>query len=107
MTNGQVLDQDRYLARRGIRPHASHSAWLDRDTRQSIIRVVHEPDEQNPADLPGTAQRLPVPDHLQLGTPDAVIITAVEAALSPPPPQAGQRKTRQATGQRRTQEGQR
>ena len=46
MTISQPQDFDRYLARRGFRPHASHSTWLDRDTRQGIIRVVREPGEQ-------------------------------------------------------------
>jgi hypothetical protein len=41
-----------------------------------------------------------------LGTPDAVIIAAVGAALSPAPPQQRHRAW-QATGRRRMQEGKR
>ncbi len=46
MTSSRQLPElDRYLARRGFRPHPSHSAWLDRDTGPQIIRVLHEPGE--------------------------------------------------------------
>ena len=101
MTSSRQLPElDRYLARRGFRPHPSHSAWLDRDTGPQIIRVLHEP---------GEATLLYCLDPYSVclyeavfgpGTPDAVIIAAIEAALSPPPPKPGRGRTRQATGRR-------
>jgi hypothetical protein len=108
MTSSRQLPElDRYLARRGFRPHPSHSTWLDRDTGPQIIRVLHEP---------GEATLLYCLDPYSVclyeavfgpGTPDAVIIAAIEAALSPPPPKPGRGRTRQATGRRRTHEGRR
>lgn len=53
MTGSQLLDLDRYLARRGFRPHSSQSAWHDRDTGHGIIRVVRAPDEQTQIGSPG------------------------------------------------------
>ena len=45
-SSSQPPDLDRYLARHGFRPQASHSTWLDRDNGQYVIRVVREPEEQ-------------------------------------------------------------
>jgi len=106
-SSSQLPDLDRYLARRGFRPHASHSTWLDRDTGQHIIRVVREPDEPTGLTCLAPSRACLYQAAFSLGTPDAVIIAAVEAALSPPPPQAGRRRARPSTGQRRTREGKR
>ena len=99
MTSSRQLPElDRYLARRGFRPHPSHSTWLDRDTGQQIIRVLHEPGE---ATLPFCLNPYSVCLYEAVfgpGTPDAVIIAAIEAALSLPPPKPGRGRTRQATG---------
>ena len=81
-SSGQLPDLDRYLARHGFAPHPVTSAWLDRGTGQGIIRVVREPEEQT--------QLICLAPHgiclyqaaFSLGTPDAMIIAAVEAALS-------------------------
>ena len=83
------------------------STWLDRDTGPQIIRVLHEPRE---ATLPYCLDPYSVCLYEAVfgpGTPDAVIIAAIEAALSPPPPKPGRGRTRQATGRRRTHEGRR
>jgi hypothetical protein len=82
----QPPELDRYLARRGIRPHSGRSTWFDRDTGQDVIRVVREPGEQT--ELISLTPRgvCLYKAVFSPGNPDAVIIAAVEAALSPPPP---------------------
>ena len=73
----------------------ANTAWLDRDTGQQVIRVVHEPGETTLLYCLDPRQRLPVRGRFSPGTPDAVIIAAIGAALSPPrrgrpgPDQAG------------------
>lgn len=88
----QPSELDRYLARRGFTSRAGNSTWLDRDTGQQIIRVVRQPGEQT--ELISLTPHSACLYHVafSLETPDAVINAAVEAALSPPPPQAGQRQ---------------
>jgi hypothetical protein len=90
MTSSQPLDLglDRYLARHGFRPHASHSSWLDRDSGQHVIRVVREPEERTQLICLAPRSACVYQAAFSLGTPDAVIIAAVQAALSLAPPQA-------------------
>jgi hypothetical protein len=107
MTISQPQDFDRYLARRGFRPHASHSTWLDRDTRQGIIRVVREPGEQTELICLTPRSICLYKAAFSPGTPDAVIIAATEAALNPALPQASRRRTRQVPDQQRTPDGRR
>jgi hypothetical protein len=101
----QPPELDRYLARRGFRPHPGNSTWLDHDAGQHIIRVVCEPEEQT--ELICLTPRIVClyKAAFSPGTPDAVIIAAVDAALSPP--QAGRGRTGRGTGQPHTHEGRR
>jgi hypothetical protein len=78
-------DLDLYLARHGFAPHASHSTWLDCDTGQQIIRVVREPGEQTELISLAPHSVCLYKAAFSPGAPDAVIIAAVEAALSPAP----------------------
>ena len=105
-SSGQLPELDRYLARRGFAPHPVNSTWLDRSTGQGIIRVVREPEEETQLICLAPHSVCLYKAAFSLGIPDAVIIAAVEAALVPPP-QAGRRRARQATGQRRAQKGKR
>jgi len=101
-SSSQPPDLDRYLARHGFRPHASHSTWLDRDDGQHVIRVVREPEEQTQLICLTPRSGCMYQAAFSLGTPDAVIIAAVEAALPPArggrpaPDQAGHRPTAHA-----------
>jgi hypothetical protein len=89
------------LARHGSAPNPGNPAWLGRDTGQQTIRVLHEPGQTAlPYCLDPHRGRL-YEAVFRPGTPDAVIIAAIEAALSPSPPQAGRGQSRQATGHRR------
>ena len=87
-SSSQPPDLDRYLARHRFRPHAGHSTWLDRDSGQYVIRVVREPEEQTQLICLIPRSACVYQAAFSLGTPDAVIIAAVQAALSPAPPQA-------------------
>ena len=79
-----------YLARHGFAPHPGNSAWLDRDTGPQIIRACHHLGE-------ATLLHCLTPHTVCLyeavfspGTPDAVIIAAVQTALRTSHPQTGQ-----------------
>jgi hypothetical protein len=85
----QPAELDRYLARRGLTPHASGSTWLDRDTRQQIIRVVREPGEQTKLISLTPHSACLYQAAFSPGTPDTVIIAAVQATLNLLPPPAG------------------
>jgi hypothetical protein len=74
---------------------AKESTWLDRDNGQHVIRVVREPEEQTQLICLAPRSACVYQAAFSLGTPDAVIIAAVEAALTPAPPQAA------STGPRR------
>lgn len=96
MTSSQLQDLDAYLARHGFASHPGDSNWLDCHSSHGIIRVVREPGEQTQliSLTPSTVCRYKA--TFSRGTPDAVIIAAVEAALSPASPQASRRRARQA-----------
>jgi hypothetical protein len=83
MTSSRPPDLDRYLARHRFRPQASHSTWLDRDNGQYVIRFVRGPEEQTQLICLAPCSACVYQAVFSLGTPDAVIIAAVEAALSP------------------------
>jgi hypothetical protein len=87
-SSSQPPDLDRYLARHRFRPHASNSTWLDRDNGQHVIRVVREHEEQTQLICLAPRSACVYQAAFSLGTPDAVIIAAVQAALRPAPPQA-------------------
>jgi hypothetical protein len=96
-----------YLARRGFAPNPGNPTWLDLDTGQQTVRVLHEPGETTLLYCLAPRSVCLYEAVFSPGTPDTVITAAIEAALSPPPPQAGRGRTRPATGQRRTREGKR
>ena len=102
----QLPELDRYLARHGFAPHPGNSTWLDRDTGQQIIRILHEPGEATLLICLTPHSACLYEAVFSPGTPDTVIIAALETALSPPP-QARRRQAGQPTGRRRTQEGKR
>ena len=107
MTSSQPPDLGQYLARRGFAPSPANPTWLDLGTGQQTVRVLHEPGETTLLYClapPGVCLYKAV---FSPGTPDAVVTAAIEAALSPPPPQSGRGRGRagRATGQRRTREG--
>ena len=106
-SSSQPTDLGQYLARRGFAPNPGNPTWLDLDTGQQIIRVLHEPGETTLLYCLAPRSVCLYEAVFSPGTPDAVIIAAIEAALSPPPPQASRRQARPATGQRRTREGKR
>ncbi len=85
---------DLYLARHRFAPNPCNSAWLVRNTGQQIIRVLHEPGETTLLYRRAPHRGCLYEAVFSPGNPDAVIIAAIEAALSPPPPQAGQSRTR-------------
>jgi hypothetical protein len=88
MASSQPPDLDRYLARHRFRPQASHSTWLDRDNGQHVLRVIREPGEPAALICLAPSGACLYQAAFSMGTPDAVIIAAVEAALSQTPPQA-------------------
>jgi hypothetical protein len=59
MPSSQAQDLDQYLACHGFAPNPRNPAWLDRDTGQHIIRVLHEPGET-------TLQYCPAPSSVCL-----------------------------------------
>ena len=89
----QLPDLDRYLARHGFAPHPVNSTWLDRSTGPGIIRVVREPEEETQLICLAPHSVCLYKATFSPGTPDAVVIAAVEAALShatgQPPPRPG------------------
>ena len=78
----QPAELDRNLARCGFTPHASNSSWLDRDTGQQTIRVVREPGEQTELIALTPHSACLYKAMFYVGTPDAIIIAAVETALT-------------------------
>ncbi len=100
----QLTDLDRYLARHGFRPHASHSTWLDRDTGQHIIRIVRESGEQTELICLTLRGVCLYKAAFCPGTPDAVIIAAIKATAPRParpgPDQAGHRPAARARTKR-------
>jgi hypothetical protein len=104
-SSSQPPDLNEYLARRGFAPSPGNPAWLDLDTGQQVVRVLHEPGEATLLYCLAPRSVCLYEAVFSPGTPDAVITAAIEAALSPP--RADQPRTRAATGQRRTREGKR
>ena len=96
-SSSQPPDLDRYLARHRFRPHVSNSTWLDRDNGQYVIRVVREPEEQTQLICLALRRGCMYQAAFSLGTPDSVIIAAVEAALNPGPAAGGRHQTAPAS----------
>jgi hypothetical protein len=85
-SSSQLQDLDLYLARHRFAPNPGNSAWLDRNTGQQIIRVLYEPGGTTLLFCLGPHRSCLYEAVFSPGTPETVIIAAIEAALSPPRP---------------------
>ena len=85
-TSSQPTAFGQYLARHGFAPNPGNPAWLDRDTGQQIIRVLHEPGETTWLYCLDPRGGCLYEARFSPGTPDAVIIAAIKAAFRPPRP---------------------
>jgi len=101
----QSADLGQYLDRRGFTPNPGNPTWLDNETGQQTVRVLHEPGET-------TLLYCLAPRSVCLweavfspGTPDTVIIAAIEAALRPPRPTSARRGRPRASGAPATEGG--
>ena len=101
----QSTDLGQYLARRGFTPNPGNPTWLDREAGQQTVRVLHEPGETTLLYCLAPRSVCLYEAVFSPGTPDTVIIAALEAALRPPRPRPA--SARPAPGQRRTHEGRR
>jgi hypothetical protein len=106
-SSSQPPDLCQYLDRRGFTPNPGNPAWLDREAGQRTVRVLHEPGETTLLYCLAPRSVCLYEAVFSPGTPATVITAAIEAALSPPPPQVSQRRARPAPGQRRTRDGKR
>lgn len=70
-----------YLIERDFLPQAE-GAWFDRAAERVVIRVVCEPGEETQLIALGPHSACLYKAMFYVGTPDAVIIAAVEAALA-------------------------
>ena len=106
-SSSQPPDLGQYLARRSFAPSPGNPTWLDHETGQQTVRVLHEPGEATLLYCLAPRSVCLYEAVFSPGTPDAVITAAIEAALAPalPPPPAGRERARPASGQRRTREG--
>jgi hypothetical protein len=86
-----------YLAAHGFAAAPGRPTWHDHRTPDGIIRVVHEPGEETQLISLSPAIGCRYKAMFYTGTPDAVIIAAVQAALSLPP-DAGTQPSRAAPG---------
>ena len=86
--SSQPAALDRYLTRHGFAPNSGNPAWLDRDTGQQITRVLHEPGETTWLYCLDPRRGCLYEARFSPGTPDAVIIAAIEAALKLSSPRA-------------------
>ena len=101
----QSTDLGQYLERRGFTPNPGNPTWLDHETGQQTVRVLHEPGETTLLYCLAPRSVCLYEAVFSPGTPHAVITAAIEAALSPPPPPAGRERARPATGQRAPAKG--
>jgi hypothetical protein len=86
----QPADVGQYLARCGFAPNPGNPTWLDHETGQRTVRVLHEPGETTLLYCLAPRSVCLYEAVFSPGTPDAVITAAIEAALSPP--HVGQRR---------------
>jgi hypothetical protein len=89
-----------YLARRGFAPNPGNPTWLDCGTGQQAVRVLHEPGETTLLYCLAPRSVCLYEAVFSPGTPDAVIIAAIEAALRPPRPTSARRGRPRASGAR-------
>ncbi len=108
-SSSQPPDLGKYLARRGFTPSPGNPTWLDRETGQQTVRVLHEPGETTLLYSLAPRGVCLYEAVFSPGTPDTVIIAAIEAALRPPRPgPASARRGRpQASGARAKEGGDR
>jgi hypothetical protein len=106
MTTSLPPDLTQYLARRGFAPNPGNPTWLDLDTGQQVVRVLHKPGETTLLYCVDPRQGCLYEAVFSPGTPNAVITATIEAALRtpPPPPPASQTRTRPAAGPQRARE---
>ena len=98
-SSSQPAALGRYLARHGFAPSPADPAWLDLDTGHQVIRVCTSP-ARPPSCTAWTRTSVCLYEaRFSPGTPDAVIIAAIGAALTPPGP-AGTRRPRPARTRR-------
>ena len=91
----QSADLGQYLERRGFAPNPGNPTWLDLGTWQQTVRVLHEPGETTLLYCLAPRSACLWEAVFSPGTPDTVIIAAIEAALRPPSPRpAGARPGR-------------
>ena len=102
MTSSKPAGLGQYLARRGFAPSPGNPTWLDHGTGQQTIRILHQPGEATLLYCLDAHSVCLYEAVFSPGTPDTVIIAAIDAALSPNTPQPGP-----VTGQRRTHKGRR
>jgi hypothetical protein len=74
-----------YLAAHGFAPAPGHPTWHDHPAPDGTIRVVCEPGEETQLISLSPAVGCRYKAMFYVGTPDAVIIAAVRAALRLPP----------------------
>jgi len=101
----QSKDLGQYLERRGFTPNPGNPAWLDLGTGQQTVRVLHEPGETTLLYCLAPRSACLYEAVFSPGTPDTVIIAAIEAALRPPRPASARPGRRRASGARAKQGG--
>jgi hypothetical protein len=74
-----------YLRGHGFAPHPCNRTWLDHAAGQQIIRVLHEPGEATLLTCLTSRSVCLYEAVFSPGTPDTVLIAAVEAALASAP----------------------
>ncbi len=82
----QSTDLGQYLDRRGFTPNPGNPTWLDHETGQQTVRVLHEPGETTLLYCLAPRSACLYEAVFSPGTPDTVIIAVIEAALRPPRP---------------------
>ena len=94
-SSSQPPNLGQYLDRRGFTPNPGNPTWLDREAGQQTVRVLHEPGETTLLYCLAPRSACLYEAVFSPGTPDTVIIAAIEAALRPPSPRpAGARPGR-------------
>jgi len=102
----QSQDLGQYLDRRGFTPNPGNPAWLDRETGQQTVRVLHEPGETTLLYCLAPRSACLWEAVFSPGCPDTVIIAVIEAALRPPRPgPVGARAGRPRASGARAKEG--
>jgi hypothetical protein len=99
VTTTRIQPLASYLSGQGFTPHPDNRTWLDRRSGHQIIRVLHEPEEATLLICLTPRSACLYEAVFSPGTPDAVIIAAVEAALTTDQPPETSRQRASARGQ--------